>query len=304
MRNGTKNGEADPQPIPKFAPLFAFDVGQPAVDDEGQGRQYIQKIVFKHVADADQGQGGGRQFLPKALVNVRKDRDDFDQEENCDRDGHGGHDDGVHHRRLYFLAQPGGAFQIGRKAGKNLRQQTAALTRPDHANIKAVEDFGMFLQRFRKTIASLNPGANVFEGVAHDLVGGLLDQRLQGLDHGQTGVDHGGQLAGENDEVGQRHFATGGFSFFADFFLNRDDEEIAVEQGGNGGLLGLCFEGVADLSPAPGLARYIGKRRHILKQTSAIPARTLVGSRLRAIGWLRRYGASRTIVYLLHLLAR
>jgi len=100
----------------------------------------------------------------------------------------------------------------------------------------------MLAQRFRKTVAAFHPRADVLDRVAHHLVGGLLDEGLQGLHHGQTGIDHGGQLARKEDQVGQGHFAAGGLALSADLLLDGDDQEVAIEQGRDGGLLALSFQ--------------------------------------------------------------
>ena len=78
----------------------------------------------------------------------------------------------------------------------------------------------MLLQRLRKAVAPFDPRAHVLNGVAHDLIRGLLDQSLQGLHHGQTGVDHGRQLTGKNHQIRERHLASGCLAFPAHLFLN------------------------------------------------------------------------------------
>ncbi len=52
----------------------------------------------------------------------------------------------------------------------------------------------MFLQR-REIITAFDPGRDILDDVAHDFVVGLVGERLEGLDHGEAGVNHRGQLA-------------------------------------------------------------------------------------------------------------
>ncbi len=115
----------------------------------------------------------------------------------------------------------------------------------------------MLLQGFGEAIAGFHAGADVLDDVAHDFVGGLFGQALERLDHRETGVDHGGQLAGEDDEVGEGDLAAGGFAFFADLLLDGDDEQVAVQQSGDGSLLSAGFDRTADLPARGGFPRYI-----------------------------------------------
>ena len=65
---------------------------------------------------------------------------------------------------------------------------------------------------------------------------------LERLDDGDTGIDHGRQLAGKDDQVLKGDLAAAGFALFADFFLNGHHEHVAVEQRSDGGLFGGGFE--------------------------------------------------------------
>ena len=196
-------------------------------------------------------------FGAEAGEDFAENRDDFHQQEDGDADRHDRDDGGIHHGGFDLLAQARGIFQIGGKARQNFRQQTAFFTGGYHADIQAVENFGMLLQRFGETIAAFDARADVFDDVAHDFVGGLFGQRLQRLHHRQTGVNHGGQLAGEDDQVRQGDIAARGFAFFADLLLDGDDEQVAVQQGGDGGLFGGGFDGTADLAAGGRFPCYI-----------------------------------------------
>ena len=84
-------------------------------------------------------------------------------------------------------------------------------------------------------------------------------RRLKAADHRQAGVNHGGELAGEHDEVLQRDLAAGGPALFADFFLDGDDQEVPVKQRGNGRLFRACLDGVADFPARGGFAGNVSK---------------------------------------------
>jgi len=87
----------------------------------------------------------------------------------------------------------------------------------------------------------------------------LIRQRLERLDHGQTGIHHRRQLAREDDEVGQAYFTAAGFSLFADFLLDGDHQHVAVEQSRYGRLLGCRFHRTADLTAGGRFPGYIYK---------------------------------------------
>ena len=195
----------------------------------------------------------------EARVNVAEHRHHFDQQEDGDQDGHDGDDGRIHHGGLDLLAQSGGVFQIDGQAGQDFRQQTAFFAGGHHAHIKPVEHFGMLLQRLGKAVAAFDPGADIADDVAHGLVGGLLGQRLERLHHRQAGVNHGGQLAREDDQIGQADASAAGPAFFADLFLDGDDEQIAIQQGGDRRLLGGRLDGTANLPAGGGFARDIDK---------------------------------------------
>ena len=117
----------------------------------------------------------------------------------------------------------------------------------------------MLLQRLGKTFAAFDAGANVPDRVAHDLVGRLVGQRLQGLDDGDARVNHGGQLAREHHQICQRHLAALGLALLGDLLLDVHHQQIAVEQRGDGGLFGGGLHGVADFAAGGRFSGGIGK---------------------------------------------
>jgi len=88
-----------------------------------------------------------------------------------------------------------------------------------------------------KLSPAFDPRADIADGVAHDLVGGLFGERLQRLHDGNARVNHRGELPGENNQIGERHFAAFGLPALGDLFLDLDHQQVAVKQGGDGGLL-------------------------------------------------------------------
>jgi len=94
-------------------------------------------------------------------------------------------------------------------------------------------------QGFRKLSPASTREQTSADGVAHDLVGRLFGERLQRLDDGDAGINHGGELAGEHHEIVERHPAALGLAaldgLLADF---PPPAELRVEQRGDGGLFG------------------------------------------------------------------
>ena len=203
--------------------------------------------MLHEIADIDQDTASALgSVAAEARKNLAEDRHHFDQQENRNQDGHDGHDGRIHHGRFDLLAQAGGVFQIDGQAGQNLRQQPAFFAGGDHADIEPVEHLGMLLQRLGETVAAFHPGADIPDDVAHHFVGGLLGQGLQGLHHGQAGINHRGQLPGEDDQVRQGDVPAAGAALLADFLLDRDHQHVAVQQRGDRRLLGGGFDRTAD----------------------------------------------------------
>jgi hypothetical protein len=103
-------------------------------------------------------------------------------------------------------------------------------------------------QRLGQAFAAFHARANVADGVAHDLVGRLVGQRLERLDHGDARVNHRRQLPGEHHHVAQRDLAALGLAAFGQLFLDLDDQQVAVEQRGDGRLFRGGLDGVADFA--------------------------------------------------------
>ncbi|MDB6064223.1 MAG: hypothetical protein JWR26_431 [Pedosphaera sp.] len=257
MGDVTENGEFDAATVPEFAAGLGLDEVKPAINGAAHGQEDGDDPFLAKGAEGDEGLGGRGQFAAEAGEDFTEHGDDLDQQEDGNADGHDGDHGGIHHGGFDLAAEAGGVFQVGGETAKDFSEETAFFTGADHADVKFVEHFGVFDEGLGEAVAAFNAGADVFDDVFHDLVGGLVGQGLEALDHGETGVDHGGQLAGEDNLVLQGDFAAGGFAFLADFFLDGDDEEIAVEQGRDGGLLGGGFDRVANLASSGGFAGYV-----------------------------------------------
>ena len=170
-----------------------------------------------------------------------------------------GHRRRIHQGGFDFFAKAIGVFQVGRQPRQNFRQQPALFPRRHHGNVKAVERLGMLLQRLGKTFAALHARADVANRVAHDLVGSLVGQRLQGLHDGNARVHHRRQLTGEHHQIGQRNLAALGLALSGNLFLDGNDQQIAVEQRGNGGLFGRRLHAVADFAARGRLTSGVSK---------------------------------------------
>src|SRR5207253_9080017 len=109
------------------------------------------------------------------------------------------------HGRLDFLAESGTRLKKPREPIENLGQQTAMLARFNHADKKPIKYARMLGNRLIKCIAALNPGRDVTNDKAQIALAfriALFVKSGQRLHERDTGFDHGGQLAGEEDDIG------------------------------------------------------------------------------------------------------
>src|SRR6267142_5052244 len=201
MGDDTKDGQLDAAGIPELPADGCLDEVKPDVNSATAGDEKEDEITLNETADINEALSWPGKFSAEAGEDFTENGDDFDEEENRDANRHNGDDDRIHHRGFDLLAQAIGIFKIGREAGENFGEQTAFFTGRHHADIHPAEYFWMFLKRFGETVATLDARADVFDDVAHDFVGGLIGESLERLDHCETGVDHGGQLAGEYDQI-------------------------------------------------------------------------------------------------------
>ena len=158
--------------------------------------------------------------------------------------------------------QADGVLQVGGEPGENLREQAALLAGVHHAVVEALEGLGMLHQRRREVVAALDPRADVADDIAHDLVVRLLGQPLEGTHDGDARVNHRGELAGEHHQVLQWDRAAGGLALLPAGLLDGDDEEVAVQQIGNGILLGVGLDDVPNLLTGGGFTGDVAEGWH------------------------------------------
>jgi hypothetical protein len=256
--DGPKDGQFEAVFVPKIAAGLGFDVVEPAPDGRANNHEQEDEIVFHHVADAHQNEGGTGQSGTEPGINFLEGGNNSHEEEGGDANGDDGHDGGIHQGGFDLFTEAFGVFLIGGEARQDFREETAFFAGSDHGHIEAVEGFGMAGEGFGEAFAAFHTGGDVADGVAHDFVGRLIGEGLQSLHNGDTGIDHGGELARENDEVGEGHLAAFGLSALGELFLDLDDEHVAIEQGGDGGLFGGGFDGIADFAAGGRFAGSIG----------------------------------------------
>src|SRR5204863_1961385 len=168
MGNDAEDGQFDAPGIPELPPDWGLDEVNPGVNSTAAGDDQEDEVAFDKTTEVDQRQGGPGKLSAKAGKDFAENRDNFDQEENGDEDGYNRHDDRIHHRGFDLFAQPVGIFQVGGQAGENFGEQAAFFAGCNHANVKSIENLGMFLEGFGKTVATLDARADVFNDVAHD----------------------------------------------------------------------------------------------------------------------------------------
>src|ERR1017187_8298176 len=251
MRNGAENRQLDAAGIPKSASRWGFDEIQPAPHGCACANDKHEKEFFDDLAEVHQELRRSGQFRAEAGINFLEGGNDFHQQEDRNGNRHDGHGRRIHQCGLDLFTKAFGLFQVSRQARHNFSQQAALFTRRHHGIVKAVERFRMPLQRLGKTFTAFQARAYVPNHVAHDLVWRLLRQRLQGLHDGNARLNHRRELAGENDQVVQRHLAALHFASFGDLFLDGHHQKVAVKQRGNGGLFSHGFDCAVDF-PAGG----------------------------------------------------
>ena len=183
MRDRAEDWEGDTPGIPEPAAGGRLEEIEPAPDGGGQASGENEEEPLEDVAQVDEELGRSRQLGSETRVDLAKDGDDFQQQENGDADRDHGDRCRIHHRRLHFFAESRRVFEIGGGASEDLREQTAAFAGADHRDVEAIEDLGMFGERFGKTITGFDPHTDVLDDILHHLVGGLVGQGLERLHH-------------------------------------------------------------------------------------------------------------------------
>src|SRR5262249_53491153 len=193
--------------LPAIGKLFTFVRKQErAKSEDARGDAEHQKVPLapNKLADVDQELRRRRQLRTKIFEDFAEDWNHANNQKGGDGKRDTNHDDRVGHCRFDFLAQTSARFEEAGETFQNLSKQTAAFTRLHHADVQTVKNARMFRDRFVKCFTALHPRSHV----AHDLAEaaltfriGLIVKSCQTLDQGNTGLDHGGELAGEKNEV-------------------------------------------------------------------------------------------------------
>ena len=262
MGDGAEDGELDALAIPKFTAGLGFYVGQPRPDSAAGEEDEHKQVMFHDIADADEKLRGAGQLGAEAAIDVLEGGNDAHEQEDGDDNGHDGDDGRIHQRGFNFFTQAFRVFEIGCEPRENFREQAAFFAGRDHCDIQAVEGFRMAGECLGKTFSALDASGDIANDIAHDFVGCLVAQRLERLDDGDAGVNHRGELPGKNYLVGEGNFAAFGLTALGDFFLNFDDQEVAVQQRSDGGLLGKRLHSVADFAAGGRFAGGVSKYRH------------------------------------------
>ena len=138
-------------------PGWGFDEIKPALNRTATAEQDDRsKIVFTTLLMLIRNCVGAGSLAPKPEKISPKTGTTFTSRKMVIQNRDDRHDCRIHHGRLDLLAQSRGIFQIGGQPRQDFGQQTAFFTGGNHADIQAVENFGMFLQRFGETVAAFD----------------------------------------------------------------------------------------------------------------------------------------------------
>ena len=203
--SGTEDGQLELPAVPEFLAALGLHEVPEAEEGPRDDADDPVPVVAHEVAQVHEELGGGGQGFAEVLEDFREDGHDLHDEEDRDEDRDGDDGDRVGHGRLDLFAQARAGFEEAGEAVEDLREQTARLTGLDHGDVEAVEDRGMLLERGVEAVAALHAAGDVADDRAQ--VGlflrvGALVEGGQRADERDARVDHGGELAGEEDEVG------------------------------------------------------------------------------------------------------
>src|SRR3990172_3212484 len=165
---------------------------------EGQG----PPVLHEHGAQRQEDLGRQRNLLVELVEDLGEARDHEREEKDdrapSDRDQERGVDEGRHERLSELLRR---LQEFGEAAERRL-QHTALLSGPHHVDVEAGEGARVMLGQ---GIAERRPAPDALEEVAHDDPDArgrseLLEDGQRPVE-GEPGLEEGGQLVGEGDEV-------------------------------------------------------------------------------------------------------
>jgi hypothetical protein len=193
-----------------------------------------------------------RQLGPEAGEQGGERRDDLEQD---DRDDDGGdRDDGdrVDQGGADLGAQLDRLLDVGREALQDGVEDTARLAGGDHVHVEIVEGLGVPPHGVGQRRARLDVLAHLQEDLREALVLLLVREDLEALHQRQSGVDHDGELAGEDRERLGRHPAPDlGEGDLLAALADAGDDDVLAAQGREGDLLGVGREHALLDEPGP-----------------------------------------------------
>ena len=148
---------------------------------------------------------GARQFSAEIGEHLGKGRNDEDQDDADDDNGDGHDRRRIHHGALDLLLQLHGLFRVGGETVQDGVQDTAHLAGRHQVHEQLIEYGRVLRQGVGKGGTALHALLHLQEHILEGPVLLLAGKDLQALDQGKAGVYHGGELAGEDDDLLGRH---------------------------------------------------------------------------------------------------
>ena len=161
------------------------------------------------IARRDDDAGRHRQLRAETREERGEGRDDLPQDGGDDE--HGNDDDGdrVDHRRLHLALQLDVLLDVDGEALENRVEDAARLAGGDHVGVERVERLRVALHAVGERRAALDVLAHLEDDRGKVLVRLLLAEDLEALHERQPGVDHDGELPGEDRQILGRHALAG-----------------------------------------------------------------------------------------------
>src|ERR1700691_2497367 len=185
------------------------------------------------IAEHDDDARRQRQVHAPTVEELGKNRHDLPQQQDDDAAGNA-HDGGrINHGGLHGALELDVLFNVAGEALENGVQNTARLAGFDHVVVQRVEDLLVLLHGSGKSGAAFDRAAHAIENLLEGDVLLLSSENLQALHQGQTGVNHDGELAGEDGQLLRVHAAAeGGDIEFLALFGELADGDLLPLQGG------------------------------------------------------------------------
>jgi hypothetical protein len=114
---------------------------------------------------------------------------------------------GIDHGALDLALERVGLLEEDGQAQQDRVQDTAGLTGGDHVHVERREHLLVLAHRVGQGLAGLDVVEHLLDDLAQRLVLALLREDVEALHERQAGVDHGRELAREDDDVARRDAA-------------------------------------------------------------------------------------------------